>query len=56
MQDLSHMVKYLPRLGPEFATIVFVKRGVHDLTLLRVGRPVVQQIMNVLEEHNPVFF
>ena len=55
MQDLLHMAKYLPRLGPEVATIVFVKRGVNNLTLLRVRRPVVQQILKVLEEHNPIY-
>ena len=55
MQDLLQMARYLPRLGPEIATIVFVKRGVDHLTMLCVRRPVVQQILKVLEEHNPVF-
>ena len=55
MQDLFRMVKYLPRLPSEIETIVFVKRGVSAAKCLQVRRYVVEQIIKVLEESNPVY-
>ena len=52
-QDRFTMVKYLPRSAAEIKTIIFIKRTANKTKLLRVRRLVVEQLLAVIETHNP---